>query len=323
MSAHEIELRRIEAELRHRPLDTARWIDLARVAERLGRLPGFLDPEVHLVQLQAAWGDQPASRELATLVLPLMGLALPATREPAPPRWWRRCERHGERAGHWYDLETGYPLEVVRAADGARLRLVAGDWNSIEPVFPFYVEERATHVEAYRAAVEAEVVPPPEDWETQLGNPGNPAVWMEPRDARAYAAWRGARLPTMAEWRHAVHAGSADPYPWGTAPPDPSRCNWRPVDRGFRHDWEPEELWAARWHTFLDGVEGTEEGASPFGLRQGWGNVRELVEVGEFEADPAGVAGTSWIQHVGVPWRVTLFPVDRDVGLRLVQPLYP
>jgi ergothioneine biosynthesis protein EgtB len=65
-------------------------------------------------------------------------------------------------------------------------------------------------------------------------------VYVSHAEARAYAAWRGARLPTEAEFQRSAYgspAGTDRPFPWGVAPPDHTRgtfdfVSWDPTPAG-------------------------------------------------------------------------------------------
>lgn len=66
---------------------------------------------------------------------------------------------------------------------------------------------------------------------TELGD--HPMVNVSWYAAVAYARWAGKRLPMEAEWECAARGELADSeFPWGTAPPDPSRANYGASGRG-------------------------------------------------------------------------------------------
>lgn len=89
-----------------------------------------------------------------------------------------------------------------------------------------------------------EEIPLPLDW----------PVWVTNTEARAYADWIGARLPTEEEYHRAAYGDSHRTYPWGENRPSFERGNF-----DFKR-WDPEPVTA------------TPAGDTPSGLRQLVGN---------------------------------------------------
>jgi len=58
------------------------------------------------------------------------------------------------------------------------------------------------------------------------GAPDLPVVNITVVQARAFAKWKGKRLPTQLEWEHAARGSDGVRYPWGDAE-DPTRANLR------------------------------------------------------------------------------------------------
>lgn len=120
----------------------------------------------------------------------------------------------------------------------------------------------------------------------------HPVVHVSRRDAEAYAAWCGARLPLEVEWEHAARGGLVGaPFPWGAGlePGGEHRMNvWQGVFPG-------EDTGADGWRGTcpVDAFP-----ANGHGLHNTTGNVWEWCAGAWSEVDTAGVSrGGSYLCH--------------------------
>jgi eukaryotic-like serine/threonine-protein kinase len=83
---------------------------------------------------------------------------------------------------------------------------------------PFYIDETEVSNADYAEFCRATGCAPP-------AGPGDlPVVQVTIAQARAYAHWKGRRLPTAQEWERAARGVDAHRYPWGNEE-DPKRAN--------------------------------------------------------------------------------------------------
>jgi formylglycine-generating enzyme required for sulfatase activity len=126
----------------------------------------------------------------------------------------------------------------------------------------YWIDRYEVTNERYRACVEAGVCAPPRAREAfddpRAGaHPVTNVTWLQ---ARTYCHWRGARLPTEAEWEKAARGPDARRYPWGD--------DEGPIQRG-RHDGAGRTT---------EPVGSRPDAASPYGVQDLVGSVWEWVK---------------------------------------------
>ena len=129
----------------------------------------------------------------------------------------------------------------------------------------FFIDKFEVTNEMYDACVYAVKCRPPMQKgsvtrNTYFANPvyaNYPALYVDWKMANAYCKWRGARLPTEAEWEKAARGTDGRIYPWGNSEPDCSLTN----HAGCVGDTTP--------------VDQQEKGQSPYGVFGMSGNVWE------------------------------------------------
>ena len=130
-----------------------------------------------------------------------------------------------------------------------------------------------------------------------------PVVGLTWRQAGIYCAWLGERLPVTAEWEKAARGTDGRRYPWGNDW-DAKKANW---DEGGELDGYAKIAPAGRFP----------EGASPYGVMDMAGNVREWV-------DNIVLKGGSWYSYPvslrsGDQGHEYIVERDDDMGFRCVR----
>jgi iron(II)-dependent oxidoreductase len=139
-----------------------------------------------------------------------------------------------------YPVTNGEYLEFIASSGYSNPRLwteTGWEWCTAQHLYaPLYWQPSGAG-ESPAAAEAAEVARADglEGWmrRTSLGKEpvrsGDPVIHVCYHEAEAYARFRGARLPTEAEWEKAAawdpDRGESRPYPWGNEPPAPHLAN--------------------------------------------------------------------------------------------------
>lgn len=278
-------LDRIRKDLAENPQSTISWLELGRMVDKGAPLPDFLDPETHLDHLFKILREHPEDRTPSRLILGLLGLELVTRRSKHVGSWWRQGNRLEKATNHWFDGQTGLPVEARRAADGAVMVLVPegpyirGPNPSSIPggkvaaedrveVAGFYIDKVPVTVERFGRFLDETGHPPPPMYVRQRDQPYHPVVGVSHRDVTAYAAWAGARLPVEDEWEKAARGDDGRDRPWGDEEPTPHHFRYVKLV-ALGKDFDPK-----RDPSQLKDVGSFPQGISPFGCHDMLGAIR-------------------------------------------------
>ena len=216
---------------------------LHRMPWALKRHPPGYRPRMDGAAPQSAWLEIPPGR--AT-----MGV----DRGSARFAWDNECPRHSEAVQAFaierHNVTNAAFMEFIAAGGYQEPRFWRPDdwtWVQREGIGHPLFWERHAGGWTWRGMFEPIALPPA--W----------PVFVSHAEAEAYARWRGARLPTEAEFQRAAYGtpeGDERPFPWGDAPPDVRRgvfdfASWDPEPAGShpagRSAWGVEDLVGNGW----------------------------------------------------------------------------
>ena len=101
----------------------------------------------------------------------------------------------------------------------------SGEIALLEEVAAFEISKTPVTNRQYAACAAAGACEPARGYGKAFDGPEQPVVGVNWEQARAFAAWAGARLPTSLEWDLAARGDRSDRmYPWGNEHPDCERA---------------------------------------------------------------------------------------------------
>ncbi len=216
-------------------------------------------------------------------------------------KFWMGSQKEDPKKPN-YDPETTQYDGPVREAMVGSFRIAR--WPVLVGEYGRFVEEESYRKEDLWKAGGFEKFEAPEKWADQLLYPNRPVVGVSWYEAKAYAAWAKARLPTEEEWERAARGTEGRKYPWGKESCDEDRLNFA---GNVGHPTPP-------------GVYPL--GDTPEGVHDMAGNVWEWCD-SVYQGERRVLRGGSWASETGfarAAIRGWSDPDDRVgyIGLRLV-----
>jgi formylglycine-generating enzyme required for sulfatase activity len=231
-------------------------------------------------------------------------------------------------------VSTSLPTEITDAKGVSMALVPEGEFimgidsylNKVN-IDSYYIDKYEVTNSEYKKCVSAQQCSPPADTTlSSLSYYGNstydlyPVVWVTKEYAEQYCDWRGARLPSEAEWEKAARGTDQRYYPWGNQTNLALRANGPGSEDGF-------ELTAP--------VGSFPLGVSPYGVFDMAGNVSEFIadnyedqstgrsyplsKGGDWYSDPRGVGSwlLSYLSHINY------HQPDGWLGFRCVKDVTP
>ena len=199
----------------------------------------------------------------------------------------------------WEPTES-LPTEITDAKGVEMVHVPAGEFtmgsdSDAHTVYldAYYIDKYEVTNALYKACVDAGICDPPKESRSQTrssyyGNSlyGNlPVIKVDWFMADKFCKWRGAQLPTEAQWEKAARGNDSRWYPWGNEDIDCGKAN-------YRHSFDYPGYCVGDTTT----VGSYESGVSPYGVYDMVGNVAEWVA--DFY-DPTYYANSSFNNPTG------------------------
>lgn len=211
------------------------------------------------------------------------------------------------------------------------------DEGRAHEIAPLYVDRDEVTNAEYLAFLQATNRPEPPTWRNiEVRDEAWlewPAAGMSWEDARAFAQWRGMRLPTRWEWLRIACGDRVRAFPWGDEAPDDPVSEWARVGRPATKN--ASEVVRLYREAMLDPLDATHD-QSVEGVRNLLGSVREFSASRARGGDgrPSDthrlVLGASWatLEQNARLDRTLDAPQSRasadcDIGIRCVRSVHP